>query len=371
MMITIIGAGPVGCYAASLLADKFKVVVFEEHSQIGLPVQCTGIVTKEIFNFLPIKIFNYSIPTNNNFIINKAKDVRIFAPDNKFLKLSLQEPDIILDRIRLDNYFYNLAKREGAKFYLNHKFLSAKNGFVFVKDLSSGKVKKFKSSILIGADGPLSAVAKTSGLFGKRKFFIGVQAVIKRKNSNIIDFYPFKHGFGWAVPESKSTLRVGVASRTNPKEHFEKLLRKYKGKIIARQGGLIPVFSPRAKFCKENTFLVGDAAGFVKATTGGGLIPGLKSAEILADCIKNNTSYKTGVYLKLFPSLWLHLKMRRLMDSFSQEEWNHLVNELSKSKAKTALQEVNRDRLFRLISRTSLKNPRILKYGLRHLGRLA
>ena len=361
IMITVVGAGPVGCYAASLLADKFKVVVFEEHSKIGLPVQCTGIVTQEIFSF---------IPKRNCFIINKVKDVRIFPPDNKFLKLSLQEPDLIIDRTRFDNYFYNLAKRKGVKFYLNHKFLSAKNGFIFVKDLKLGRVKKFKSSILIGADGPLSSVARASDLFSKRKFFIGVQAVVKRKNNNTIDFYPFKHGFGWAIPENKSTLRVGVASRTNPKEHFEKLLRKYKGKIIAKQGGLIPLFNPYANFCRKNIFLIGDAAGFVKATTGGGIIPGLKSAEILARSLKNNLSYKTGIYLHLFPSLWLHLKMRRLMDSFNQEEWNNFIKEMSKGNSKRVLQGVNRDQLFKLISKTALSNPRILKYGFRHLDHL-
>src|SRR4030042_4248094 len=116
MMITIIGAGPVGCYAASLLADKFKVVVFEEHKSVGLPVQCTGIVTQEIFNF---------IPNNSKAIINRVGDIRIFAPNNKFIKLKLEKPDIILDRQKFDEYFYNLARKKGVSFLLSHKFIKA------------------------------------------------------------------------------------------------------------------------------------------------------------------------------------------------------------------------------------------------------
>jgi digeranylgeranylglycerophospholipid reductase len=357
-MIIIVGAGPVGCHAASLLADKFKVCVFEEHKQVGLPVQCTGIVTQEIFDFVPRK---------NDFVINEIGDVRIFAADNKFLKLNLENADIILDRQKFDNYFRQQAKKKGVSFMFNHRFVKAENSFAYIKDLKSGRIKKFKFSHLVGADGPLSPVAKSSGLYGDRKFFIGIQAVVKKKNNNTVDFYPFKQGFGWAVPEDKNTLRIGFASRTNPKLQFENILKKYEGKIIAKQGGLIPLFSPAARFSKKNIFLIGDAAGFVKATTGGGLIPGLKSAEILADSIKNNLDYSTNINLLLIPGLWLNLKTRKIMDSFSAEDWNELLNDLNNSKSKKTLQKVNRDKLFTLLLAVAFNNPRIIKHAIRHL----
>ncbi len=360
-MIAIIGAGPVGCYAASLLADNFEVKVFEEHSSVGLPIQCTGIVTQEIFRFVPKK---------NNFVINKASDVRIFSPNNKYIKLKLKKPDLIIDRKKFDNYFYNQAKKKGVNFVFNHKFISTRGCDVLIKNLKSKKIKKFKFSHLIGADGPLSSVAKNTGLYNKRKFFIGLQAIIKRKNNNIIDFYPVKQGFAWAVPEDKNTLRIGVASKTNPKEYFNKLLKKYKGKIIVKQAGLIPVFNPWTTFSKENIFLVGDAAGFVKATTAGGLIPGLRSAEILAHSLNHNLSYEAGIYLHLFPNLWLNLKMRRVMDSFTEKDWNQLIRELNNKESKKVLQSVNRDKLFQLLLSIAANNPRMMKYGLRHVRSL-
>jgi len=357
-MIAIIGAGPVGCYAASLLADKFRVVVFEEHKNVGLPIQCTGIVTQEIFNFVHKK---------NNFIINQVSDVRIFSPNNNFIKLKLDKPDIIVDRQKFDSYFYNLARKKGVEFFFSHKFMSIQGNSVLVKNLVSGRIKKFKFSHLVGADGPLSPVAKNIGLSANRRFFTGIQAVVKKKNNNIIDFYPFKGGFGWAVPENKNTLRIGVASAHNPKEQFDKLLKKYKGKVIAKQGGLIPIFKPSASFSKENIFLIGDAAGFVKATTGGGLVLGLKSAEILAHTINNNVSYTAGLYLNLVPNLWLNLKMRKMMDSFTPEDWNELIKDLNNKESKKALQGVNRDQLFKLLTSMAVKNPRIMKHGLKHI----
>jgi len=357
-MIAIIGAGPVGCYAASLLTNKFRVVVFEEHKGVGLPIQCTGIVTQEIFNFVPKK---------NNFLINQARDVRVFAPNNKFIKLKLDKPDIILDRQKFDYYFYNLARKKGVEFFFSHKFMSRQGNSILVKNLISGRIKKFKFSHLVGADGPLSPVAKSIGLFAGRKFFTGIQAVVKKNNNNIIDFHPFKGGFGWAVPENKSTLRIGVASIHNPKEQFDKLLKKYNGNVIAKQGGLVPIFKSSASFSNENIFLIGDAAGFVKATTGGGLVPGLKSAEILVHTINNNVSYTTGLYLNLVPNLWLNLKMRNMMDSFTPEDWNELIEDLNNDESKKALQGVNRDQLFKLLLNIALKNPRIMRHGFKHI----
>ena len=356
-MIAIIGAGPVGCYLASLLAGNYEVTVFEEHKGVGLPVQCTGIVTQEIFKFVPEK---------NDFVINKADDVRIYAPNNKFIKLKLEKPDLIIDRQKFDTYFYKLAKKKGVKFVFNHSFILLKEKTVLLKDLKSSRIKKHKFTYLIGADGPRSAVAKNQEICDNKKFFIGLQAIIKKKNNNIIDFYPSKNGFAWAVPENKSTLRVGAASTGNPKEQFNRLLKTYQGKIVAKQGGLIPVFNPWANFRKKNVFLAGDAAGFVKATTGGGLVPGLRSAEILAHSIKNNLSYDAGIYLHLQPALWLNLKLRKVMDSFSARDWNQLIKDLDNQ----ALQRVNRDRLFQLIISTALNNPRIVGHGIKHLPSL-
>ncbi|MBN2459337.1 NAD(P)/FAD-dependent oxidoreductase [Candidatus Woesearchaeota archaeon] len=357
-MITIIGAGPVGCYAASLLAEDFEVAVFEEHSQVGLPVQCTGILTQEIYDYFPRR---------NNSVLNQVNNVRIFAPDKKSLKLQLEKPDLIVDRQKFDTYFYNQARKKGVKFYFSYRFMGIKDSKILVKDLNSGKTKSIKFDYLIGADGPLSPVAKAAGIFKNRKFFIGVQAVIKKKNSNIIDFYPFKHGFGWAVPENKSILRVGVAATTNPKEHFARLLKRYKGKIVTRQGGLIPVFNPAAIVRKANIFLIGDAAGFVKATTGGGIIPGLRSAQILAHSLKYNLSYEAGLYLHLYPSLWANLKMRKAMDDFSEQEWSQLVKDLNSAKARKALQSINRDEIFSLLFKLGSSKPSLAKYGLKHL----
>ncbi|MFH0870083.1 MAG: NAD(P)/FAD-dependent oxidoreductase [archaeon] len=359
--IGIIGAGPVGTYAASLMAKKQNITVFEEHSAIGTPAHCTGIVTQEIFSF---------IPKNSKFVVNRIHDVRIIAPNGKAIGLNFKKPDIILDRVAFDNHFYNRALDSGAEVLLRHRFISLKNNKILVKDLAKNRSKSFAFSRLVGADGPNSIVGRSADMLGRRKFYIGVQAIVKKKNSNVLDFYPLHRGFGWSVPEDSSTLRIGVACEDNPRAEFERLLKRYGGKIIEKQGGLIPIYDPKASFCKNNIFLVGDAAGFVKATTGGGLVPGLRSAELLANSLIKGEDYPRQVRREIRPGLSLNLKLRRVMDDLSENEWNDLVQMFDNKRSKDVFQEMNRDRLMHLLFSTIVANPKMMKFGFRHLKAL-
>jgi hypothetical protein len=59
--------------------------------------------------------------------------------------------------------------------------------------------------------------------------------------------------------------------------------------------------------------------------------------------------------------------MRKVMDSFSPEDWNALISDLNSKESKQALQSINRDELFKLLIRVAVKNPKMIKHGLRHI----
>ncbi len=356
-MITIIGAGPAGCYTAYLLAKAGKEVqIFEEHKEIGLPIQCAGLVTSSINKILKLK---------KDIIINEADKVKIFSKNNH-LELKLKNKNLILNRKKFDNHLADLAISKGAKIFLNYKFIENKNNIIKIRYNNKNQTT-LKTDYLIGADGPLSRVAKNNNLFGKRKFFTGIQAIAKLKNENYIEFYPSIGTFAWVIPENEEICRIGVASYNNPKDHFHKFLESKNIRVITElQGGLIPIYNPKLKTKKENTYLVGDAATQLKATTGGGIIQGLKAAQALADSLLNKKDYEKEWKKEIGKDLLLHLKMRSIMDKFKDKDWGLLIKLFKKDKTKNIIESFDRDYPARFILKLILKEPGLL-YFLKHL----
>lgn len=354
-MITIIGAGPAGCYSAYLLAKAGKEVqIFEEHKEIGSPIQCTGLVTSSIKEILSLK---------KDVIVNEIDNVRIFSK-NDFLELKLKNKNLVLDRKKFDNYLADLSISKGTKIFLNYKFIDSKNNLIKIK-FNNKKETILKTGYLIGADGPLSQVAKSNNLFGKRKFLTGIQAITKLENENYIEFYPLIGTFAWVVPENKEICRIGVASYNNPNEVFDKFLKSKKidnKKIIEKQGGLIPIYNPKLKTKKGNIYLVGDAATQVKATTGGGIIQGLKAAQALADSIINKKDYEKEWTKEIGKDLLLHLRMRNVMDKFKEKDWDLLIKLFKKDKTKRIIENFDRDYPTRFMVDLILKEPRLLYF---------
>jgi digeranylgeranylglycerophospholipid reductase len=352
-MISIIGAGPAGCYAAYLLAKEGKEVqIFEEHKEIGLPIQCTGLVTSSIKDILKLK---------KNIIINEINKVKIFSKNN-CLELKLKDKNLVLDRKKFDNYLADLAISKGAKIFLNYKFTDNKKNIIKIK-YNNEQETVLKTDYLIGADGPLSQVAKSNNLLKKRKILTGIQAIVKLKNDNCIEFYPSIGTFAWVVPENKETCRIGVASYKNPKEDFNKLLKlKNIKNTLEIQGGLIPIYTPKLKTRKDNIYLIGDAASQVKATTGGGIIQGLKAAQTLKDSIINKKNYQKEWKKEIGKDLWVHLKIRNIMNKFKEKDWDLLIKLFKKDKIKSIIENFDRDYPTKFLFKLILNEPKLLYF---------
>ena len=357
MNIAIIGAGPVGCYAGYLLAKNgHEVAIYENHAQIGLPIQCTGLLTSDFDQFqLPMR----------SFLVNTFNKVEVFSPQHK---IEVKQKEYLVCRNKFDNFFGDLAKKEGAIVYLNHSFVRKEGKELVVKDSANNTEKRISPDVVIAADGPLSPTAKAYGMYHpERENYFGVQAVVEGK----FDPQSFKTYFGvsvcpelfaWVVPESETIARVGLGMRKNSRAYFDKFMKEQGFTIKEMQAGTIPVYHPAQKLQKDNCYLLGDAAGFVKATTLGGLVPGLKQAEILADCINNNKNYEKEVR-PVAKRLKLHLMVRKILDKFSDEDWDKLVSYINKPKVQKVFEKYTRDNPVPLVTMALLKEPRFLRFA--------
>lgn len=350
-MIAIIGSGPSGSYLASLLSKEKDVIIFEEHSEVGNPIQCTGILSSSS-SALKLKI-------PEEIIVNKIKKVELTSPDDNSIIFGLKEPDFITNRMELDKFLAKEAENKGAKIKLGHRFVNYKNGKIKVRH--KGEIKIYKVEALVGADGPNSQVAKSVNLYGERRFWVAMQCRVKIKNDPEIFKVYFgsqisNDFFGWVVPEGENTARVGIGSEKNSEFYFKNFLSKLGNpKIINYQSGLIPIYDPKPRRSKGNVYLIGDAAMQVKAISGGGIIKGMLAAEELSKALLKNLDYERLWRKRIGLDLFINLKIRQMLNNFSDEDYNKLI----KLANENGLSSFNREFPTKSLFKTILKNPKL------------
>lgn len=357
-MITIVGAGPAGSYLAYLLAKQGnKVTILEEHDRVGAPVQCTGIVTHSIEKFFKLK----------KEIVAKNLDKVIVVSKNNNITVNVDE--IVMWRDKFDIFVAEMSIDEGVKILLNHQFVGfdGKNT-IKVKDKKNNKIKELKADVIVGADGPYSSVAKAAGMKSNSKHYIGMQAKVKlAMDTTAFETHfgsDFPNFFGWCVPESDNIVRLGTGCFENAQQHFYKFLKSRTGKkdVLCWESGLIPLYNPKKIIQKDNVYLIGDAATQVKATTGGGIIPSLKAAQTLCDCITNKKNYNKVFKRQSGKELLLHLKIRNILNKFSDRDYDKLLNLMSQEKVRKILKKYDRDTPIPLVANLLLKEPRFLYF---------
>lgn len=308
--IIIIGAGPVGCYLGQLLKHHgLNPLLLEEHAEVGKPVQCAGIVGRGIFEDL-------RLPLSNKSIINKIDGAKINYNGTSF-DLFRQGVAYIIDREIFDK---ELSQKLDIELSTElHEIHAIKDGYI----LKTNNGEYF-ADMVIGADGPNSKVRKSLGFFSDMKLYRGYQYRIKmtpEMQDRVLVSYikPFSL-FTWLIPEGNGIVRLGTISN-NPYQELNSYMEKnhLSGEIIEKNAGAIPIGT--CELIKGNAALVGDAACQVKPITSGGIYYGMKSAEILADAIKEGdlAQYPLKWAAEFEQEIKICLLLRNIMENMDED----------------------------------------------------
>ena len=302
--VVIVGAGPAGSTAAKILSEKGINSLLIDKEKFPREKPCGGGLPLWVLKRFP-HLFN------SNYIESYSYGGIIYSNTSKYkVEVHKNYPSIAMVlRKKFDNELVNAAIKNGVKFLDGVKVIDIKfeNNYtiLILSDNTS-----IKTSIVIGADGFNSIIARKTGLFTKRRF-TGVSVVEEfQLSEKILDkFYTknrFCHihlkifgitGYGWVFPK-KNHLNIGLGdvrlksnrNQQNLKMIFNKYLEILKKqeiipkniKSIKLRGGSLPVW-PHEKTYMNNVLLCGDAAGFINPVTGEGIYYALKSAEIAAN----------------------------------------------------------------------------------------
>jgi len=132
------------------------------------------------------------------------------------------------------------------------------------------------------------------GLGRIKRFVIGAQAEIQVRNTDEFEVY-FGRGiapgaFAWLVPTSANRAYVGLLATSQAKLYLQKFLNTLfsQGRITSRDAEIEQRAVPMETLTRsygDRLLVIGDAAGQVKPTTGGGIYFGHLGAQMAAEVL--------------------------------------------------------------------------------------
>jgi digeranylgeranylglycerophospholipid reductase len=338
--VIVIGAGPVGSYTGYLLArEGLDVGIFEKNPAIGNDVNCTGIISNECLD-------NFDLP--DNIILRPVDSIKAFSPSGNYIRYFSATPlAYIINRSLFDHEINRRAEIKGATTYLNTKVeeINITDRAFKIKVKKEGEEREFSSKTGVIATGfELNSLKKV--IKRPKDFLFGIQTDAKMEGISDVEVHFGQKiapgSFGWVVPTNAKSAKIGLITKKNPAEFLKKFLKsplishRLAACNIQTKCSPIP-FGRIPKSYAERLVIVGEAAGQVKTTTGGGIYFGLLCAEIAARtiikaCKSGNYSekvfeeYETIWRSKVEPELKAGIILRNVFSRLSDHQIDLLID---------------------------------------------
>ena len=281
----VIGAGPAGLQAARQLATRgFRVAVLEEHQVLGDPVHCTGVLAREAFD-------EFSLSTES--ILNELTTARFISPSGQDIVYRTRVVEaVVVDRSLFDRRLADEAVRAGAELIRGarvNRVAPTSDGVA----IHVGDQPPLQARSCVLACGGRYALHRQLGLGVPSLLLHTAQREIPASTPGDVEVHfgseVAPRGFAWVVPvwrDGRSFARIGVMAEADAPTYFMRLVER----VASRWGVELPLPGPpRLKILPlsrisrtygDRFIAVGDAAGLVKPTTGGGIYYSLVSASI-------------------------------------------------------------------------------------------
>jgi digeranylgeranylglycerophospholipid reductase len=295
--VAIIGGGPGGLSAARrLAADGRSVTVFEEHEQIGTPVHCTGVLAEDA-------IASMDLPSDA--VLNPLSTVRFVAPaGHSFDYTTTTTEAVVIDRATFDNALASRAEKAGAAIVRGHRVTAVDHAADGV-DLTLANGENLRARAVILACGANYAFQRRLGLGMPSTFLQSAQLELPADRIGDVEIHFGSEiapkGFAWAVPVRRASgtfVRIGVMSEGDSGEYFSRMLERVRERwlvavpdAITPRRRMLPLASVKRTYA-DRVLAVGDAAGLVKPTTGGGIYYSVVSGEIAAEVLGGRLTAK-------------------------------------------------------------------------------
>ena len=325
--VAIVGCGPAGSTTARILAKKgFRTIIIERRSKIGLPIQCGELLPTpaELNDIFPrSKRLQRLGDVSKEFVTNTTSRTQLISPSGNVVEFKFGTN--IIDRAKYDQNLADKAIDAGCEMHLDSTVLE-RSPLNHLKIRSKNAPTNLAAKVVVGADGPSSLISKSLGnhysspdmdLSPSINFIMsGVDC-----DDNVVQMFFGKNiapgGYSWIIPKGDSMANVGFGIRrciSTPGISLITYLKHFiaknkiaapilkRAKIVSRVGAIIPVAGPVPTTSSSNAVLVGDAAGHVMASNGGGIPTALSGGSIAGHVIAAHLERQTP--LSTYDRIW-------------------------------------------------------------------
>lgn len=305
--IIVVGAGPAGSTAAMYAAKKgASVLLLDKKKEIGNPIQCAGFIpdASEIEALLPdAELPDFLKTYPDSCVLQHIKTQRIYPPNCSVKEFAVK--GTVLDRRRYDQFLAEQAAKAGAELMIKTRVTGIEGTAVETSGIFGKHIIRAKA--IIGADGPNSLVAKSKGLVfkpGEKEISAALEFQVRNVDIDPEalemyfgnDFVP--GGYAWIFPEGEGRANVGVGVRRgmaekgiSVKEYLNRFIQKHplaskklENMVVMNViAGILPVNGAPKKTVNTDSLVVGDAAGQIIATNGGGIPPAMIAAKVAGE----------------------------------------------------------------------------------------
>jgi geranylgeranyl reductase family protein len=337
--VVVIGAGPVGSYTAYQLADKgFKVCLIDEKEKVGDGVLCAGVVSKEAFK-------RYDLPSDS--IVARIDSVSFFSPFGQ--RLEYEPKDVfayVVDRDVFDQKLFLQAKRCGVDILLKQRVLDITGASYFYSVKT--RTKELSTKAVVIATGIDHQLQSKVGLGNPPYYLYGSQIELPvpsaRDKIEIHIGKDFAPGsFGWVIPYQDKTSKIGILLAQKGKTWLKEFIEQRLGepaKCETKDIRIKPIaYGTIEKSTSGCILAVGEAAGQVKTTTGGGIFYGLLCSEIAVDKLTrtlrdgyNLSDYEITWRSALVSELDIGMNLRNIASKLSDQDIENLFSFVKQNK---------------------------------------
>lgn len=382
--IVVIGGGPGGLFAAERLASRgFHVQLFEEHPVVGAPVHCTGVLARDAFREFGLR---------EEGCLNDVRTARFISPSGLTVSHTTTTVEaVVIDRAVFDRSLAERARTAGVVLQHGRRALDVDvDSEAATVTFDTGPAVRARAVVL--ACGARYAMQRRLGLGFPRAHLQSAQAELPCATPGDVEVHFGSEvapgGFAWAVPVRRSTgwsVRVGVMASHDAPVFFREVI----GRVAPRWGitteeipeprrRMLPL-APIHRTYADRLLVVGDAAGLVKATTGGGiyysLLSGAIAADVLLDGLQHDRLHARA--LQAYERLWkakcasefsAQLQLRRVAERLDDGEIDALFDLALTDGVMPIVQRTARFNRHRDLVIALFKHPPVRQIFYRHLA---